>query len=130
LQDTRAWLIRAHQDLRGADVDLEAAPPLLSDATFHCQQAAEKAMKGFLAWHDQPFRKTHDLGELGILCVAVDVTLEPVLRKAAPLTEYAWRYRYPGDPLEPPIDEVRRALAVAREVVASILARVPAQTHP
>jgi HEPN domain-containing protein len=46
LQDTRAWLIRAHQDLRGADVDLEAAPPLLSDATFHCQQAAEKAMTG------------------------------------------------------------------------------------
>jgi hypothetical protein len=30
-------------------------------AVFHCQQAAEKALKGFLAWHDVPFRKTHTL---------------------------------------------------------------------
>ena len=40
--DTRAWLARAHEDLRGAEVDLTATPPLLGDATFHCQQAAEK----------------------------------------------------------------------------------------
>ena len=40
--DTRAWLVRAHEDLRGAEVDLAATPPLLGDATFHCQQAVEK----------------------------------------------------------------------------------------
>jgi HEPN domain-containing protein len=28
---------------------------------FHAQRAAEKAMKAFLAWHDVPFRKTHNL---------------------------------------------------------------------
>ena len=27
--------------------------------------------------------------------------LEPVLRSSAPLTEYAWKFRYPGDPDEP-----------------------------
>jgi HEPN domain-containing protein len=37
------------------------APALFGAAVFHCQQAAEKALKGFLAWHDTPFRKTHDL---------------------------------------------------------------------
>ena len=31
--------------------------PLLGDATFHCQQAVEKALKAFLIWHDRPFRK-------------------------------------------------------------------------
>ena len=46
--DTRAWLSKAEADLRGATVDLAADPPLLEDALFHCQQAAEKALKAFL----------------------------------------------------------------------------------
>jgi prevent-host-death family protein len=34
---------------------------------FHAQQAAEKAMKGYLSWHDQAFRKTHDLDQSEVL---------------------------------------------------------------
>jgi HEPN domain-containing protein len=64
----------------------------------HAQQAAEKAMKAFLAWHDVPFRKTHNLEELGQQCVALDATLSTVADLAAPLTEYAWKFRYPGEP--------------------------------
>lgn len=55
--DTRAWLGRAATDLRAAALDLGADPPILEDLVFHCQQAVEKAMKGLLAWHDQPFGK-------------------------------------------------------------------------
>ena len=40
--DTRGWLHKAAGDLRGAEVDLAANPPLTEDAAFHCQQAAEK----------------------------------------------------------------------------------------
>jgi len=94
--DARAWLAKARLDLRSARVDLGAEPPIVSDALFHCQQAVEKGLKAFLAWHDVAFRKTHDLGELGRQCVAINPTLEPDLRAAAGLTEYAWRFRYPG----------------------------------
>jgi HEPN domain-containing protein len=31
---------------------------------FHCQQVAEKYLKGFLAWHRIPLAKVHDLLEL------------------------------------------------------------------
>jgi hypothetical protein len=48
IADTRAWFVKAANDLRGVDVDLAAAPPLLGDALFHCQQAVEKAVKAFL----------------------------------------------------------------------------------
>ena len=48
--------------------------------------------------------------EIGAECVAIDATLEPHLRATAPLTEYAWRYRYPGEPSEPEEPEVRQAL--------------------
>ncbi len=61
--DTRAWLQKADNDLRAAEHDQTARPPLLGDVTFHAQQTAEKAFKAFLTWHDRPFRKTHNLEE-------------------------------------------------------------------
>lgn len=79
-------------------------PRLLDDIVFHAQ-AAEKTLKGFLVWHDRPSRKTHDLVELGHACTELDGALEGLLRRVAPLTEYAWRFRYPGDPEEPAADE-------------------------
>jgi hypothetical protein len=45
----------------------------------------------------------------------VDTTLEPPLRRAASLTDYAWKFRYPGEPEEPSIEEADEALALARE---------------
>ena len=63
--DARAWLEKADLDLRSARADLVASPPISADALFHCQQSSEKALKAFLTWHDRPFRKTHDLVELG-----------------------------------------------------------------
>ncbi len=128
--DTRAWLVRAREDLRGAEIDLAASPPLLGDAAFHCQQAVEKTLKAFLTWHDRPFRKTHDLVELGAECVAVDPTLAPHLGRTAPLTEYAWRYRYPGEPSDPEESEVREALDRARTALALALERLPFDAHP
>ncbi|MCZ7570447.1 MAG: HEPN domain-containing protein [Ardenticatenaceae bacterium] len=55
--DTQGWLQKAANDLRGAEIDPAATPPLLEDAVFHCQQAAEKALKAFLTFHNQPFRR-------------------------------------------------------------------------
>ncbi len=128
--DTRAWLLKATNDLRAAETDLAATPPLLEDVLFHCQQAAEKAMKALLTWHDRPFRKTHDLGEIGGQCVEVEAELETVLRRAAPLTEYAWKFRYPGEPDEPSREEAEEALALARQVYVIVIARLPGEVRP
>lgn len=124
--EARSWFAKAASDLRAADHEMTAAPPLTDDTVFHAQQAAEKAMKGFLGWHDQPFRKTHDLAEVGRQCVAIDATLEPLLRRAERLTVYAWAFRYPGDAENPTVEEAQGALAIAREVVEAMLARLPA----
>ena len=128
--DTRNWLAKAHLDLRSADADLAASPPIMGDALFHCQQAVEKALKAFLTWHDSPFRKTHDLVVLGGECVGFDATLEELLRSAAPLTEYAWKFRYPGDVPEPTREETHRAVALASQVVAAIETRLPIEAKP
>lgn len=123
--ETRAWFHKASKDLATAAFELTADPPFVEDVVFHAQQAVEKALKAFLTWHGREFRKTHNLVELGRSCAVLDSSLEAQLRAAAPLTEYAWRFRYPGDPEEPSIEEARQALAVARDVFVSLTSRVP-----
>ena len=118
--EVRAWLARASEDLRAADHELTAAPPILGDLVFHCQQAVEKLFKGFLAWHDVAFRKTHSLEELGEQCLRIDPTLREIVDRAVPLTEYAWRFRYPGEVFEPDRREVEDALEVAHRVVGEV----------
>ncbi len=118
--DVESWLRKAANDIRGAEVDLAANPPLLEDAAFHCQQAIEKCLKGFLAWHDQPFRKTHDLVELGRKCSDINPSLEPLLKSVAPLTEFAWAFRYPGESPEPERGEIESALRLAKEVATTV----------
>src|ERR1035441_9850081 len=63
------WLVLAGKDLNSARLLMAEEP---ANFVFHSRQAAEKAAKAFLAFHNIPFRKTHDLKELGAQCVAVD----------------------------------------------------------
>jgi len=87
-------------------------------------------MKALLAWHDLPSRKTHDLVEIGAQCVEVDATLEPLLRRAAPLTEFAWKYRYPGEAEEPSQELAEEAFTLAREIYHAICSRLPQDIRP
>ena len=125
--ETRGWMVKAAHDLRAAETLAATSPPLNDEAVFHCQQAAEKAIKGFLTWNGQTFRKTHNLEEPGEKCLTIDASLRVAIDRAIPLSEYAWKFRYPGVPLEPDSAETAEALAAAREVVAAIASRLPAE---
>lgn len=126
----RAWLSKAANDLRGARIDLDALPPLVEDALFHAQQAAEKTLKGFLTAHDKPFKKTHDLDELGRACLELDSSLNESLQPVIPLTVFAWEFRYPGDTVVPSTMEAREALTLATTLHGAVLHRLPPICHP
>lgn len=128
--ETRAWLVKADHDLRAVEVLRTADPPLRGDAVFHCQQAAEKALKGYLTWHGRTFGKTHNIGELGQAVLELAADLPDLLRKAAGLTDYAWKFRYPGETEEPTPEETEEALTLARGVYQAILARLPEEVRP
>ncbi|MBI4540737.1 MAG: HEPN domain-containing protein [Gemmatimonadetes bacterium] len=129
VEDTRAWLEKARLDLEAGTFEL-ANSALFGDVVFHAQQAAEKSFKAFLAWHDVPFRKTHDLGAIGGACLEIDTSLRQVADRAAPLTPYAWKFRYPGESAAPSREEAETAMATARDVYNAIVARLPVEARP
>lgn len=69
-------------------------------------------------------RKTHDLAVIGRQCVELDDSLEPLCRRAADLTIYAWFFRYPGELEQPAEEEARQALTLAQEVYDAIRNRI------
>ena len=128
--ECRAWLERAQADLESAGILVAAARPRPDTALFHCQQAVEKAWKAFLFWNDIPFRKTHNLRELGEACARVDGSLAFLAERADDLTPFAWVFRYPGELEQPTREEAESALTLAGEVYNAVIARLPAQTRP
>jgi len=85
----RGWLRKAASDVVMMDAGLKAEA--YDGACFHAQQAAEKYLKSFLAFHDQPFPYTHNLGDLTELCASIDVQFRTFTPQAAALTPYAVR---------------------------------------
>lgn len=111
------WCAQARKDLNAARLLASAEP---SRSVFHSQQAAEKAAKAFLTFHDVSFRKTHDLNELGGQCAALDASLAPVFKEASDLTDYAVVFRYLDAPREPDESEAIVALGIATRVLDAV----------
>ena len=68
----KGWLRKADQDLAAAEALLSRTPPLLSPSCFHCQQAVEKYLKGFLTLYQVEYPKTHDIVEFLDLLGKID----------------------------------------------------------
>ena len=125
VHEIRQWMVRADHDLRSAGLLFAADPPLFDTVVFHCQQAAEKALKAYLTLKDTSFQKVHILSVLVEQCMQSDPTFAELMDIADMLTPYAVAFRYPGDVLEPTMEDTREALDAAEKVVDFILARLP-----
>lgn len=62
MSESENWLVFAREDLRMAELALDAG--LYNQACFHSQQCAEKAVKGLLAYQGQTPPRTHSLVDL------------------------------------------------------------------
>ncbi len=59
-----SWLTKAANDLKSARILSEAPDGPMDTAIYHCQQAAEKAVKAFLVSRGVAPEKTHDVRKL------------------------------------------------------------------
>ncbi|MFQ5421533.1 MAG: HEPN domain-containing protein [Anaerolineae bacterium] len=123
--EVHAWYKKAEQDLEATNRLLKGPMPLCDAAGFHCQQAAEKALKAFLTWKDIPFIKTHSLVALVAACLSVDPEFEQIREAAVTLTPYAVASRYPGDLAELTQTEAQTALVLANHIWNFVNERLP-----
>lgn len=129
-QLVQSWLIKAQHDLATARKVAADPDPYLDTAIYHCQQAAEKAVKGFLVFRDQEFDKTHNIQFLVALAIPFEAGFSSWLEVGARLTPYAGMFRYPGEVLEPNRAEFDQALQEAEELYNFVLSSLPAEVHP
>lgn len=126
----RDWLVKADRDLKAALWLSRAPDPLLDSAAYHLQQTAEKALKGFLVFHQQPVSKTHNLVVLTLQAADLDTDFLAWRAEVTGLTPYASEFRYPDSRLEPSPEEFEEALTAAQKLYTFVLAKLPADVRP
>jgi len=118
--EATAWLSKAGGDLRAAEILSAPENDQGAAAVYHCQQAAEKAVKALLVYRETPFPKTHDIERLVEMVNEDGALLSGLIEHARILTPYAIDFRYPGDFVEPDAEETETALRLAREVLDTV----------
>jgi len=119
------WLIKAQHDLLAAK-KLSIEPEIYADiAIYHCQQSAEKAVKGFLILQNQEFPRTHDIRLLIQLAIRIDPNFENYQETSEILTPYATEFRYPSDVIEPNLEELEDALIKSEELFDFVVSLLP-----
>lgn len=94
---TRAqeWQRLAEMDLSSAEYLLKMHPVPVEIICYHCQQSAEKYLKGYLVLHGINPPKIHDLDELCKLCMKWSDTFKDIADQCSDLTAYGVQPRYP-----------------------------------
>ncbi|MFN0316211.1 MAG: HEPN domain-containing protein [Burkholderiales bacterium] len=123
-EEIQRWMAKASHDLTAAITLLNSEVPLTDIAVYHCQQAAEKALKAYLIEMDTPFTKTHDLDELVSVCATLDNAFSDLSEPAAVLTPYAIAFRYPTGQPDPTLAEADHAIQCARGMIEFVASRL------
>lgn len=89
------WLQYAENDLDAGRFLLGMEPLPSGIICFHCQQAAEKGLKAYLAYRGTSVPKSHDLTNLNELCAAHEKEIESLVEQCIALNDYAVEIRYP-----------------------------------
>lgn len=113
------WFAKAREDLLVAKHLRPLEPAFFSGIVFHCQQSAEKSIKGFLTFHNIRILKTHDMEALLSKAKLAHPNMADKYNDVINLTIYAVEYRYPDfehklPPLTPEI--VSESVALAEQI--------------
>jgi HEPN domain-containing protein len=118
----KQWFARADDDLKSIEALLEkqVSPNTIC---FHAQQAVEKYLKGYLAFHERHIRKVHDLETLVNLCAETDPGFKNLLEDAMDLNDFYMDTRYPDTGLELSFEQARNASIVAKKFKEFVLGK-------
>ena len=95
INDVKEWIQIADDDLYSAKTLNESVRKPYEIICYHCAQATEKYLKGYLAYNDIIPPNTHNLLFLHELCVEKDNGFEIIRTECSLLNRFANEIRYP-----------------------------------
>lgn len=94
MEEYKDWIKKAEDDLNWTKHNIEAE--VYYGACFSAQQAAEKALKGYLIFSGKSLRKIHDLIALVDDCIKINKKFVILRKEAKILYSYYIESRYPN----------------------------------
>lgn len=118
----KEWFKIAELDLSSAEFLQKMSPVPVEIICYHCQQSAEKYLKGFLALNGEEIKKTHDLIQLNKMCQKYDNGFATIEEECLMLTDYGVQVRYPF-PMDVNESDMKLALRNIQKIKDYILAK-------
>jgi HEPN domain-containing protein len=109
------WFKFADHDFDAAELFLEMRPQHYEIVCYHCEQSAEKYLKGYLVHRCIIPPKTHELGTLCKMCSKFDERFDIISNECESLTQYGVQPRYPSE-MELSDYHVKKAVTYARTI--------------
>lgn len=95
IKEEQEWQRLAAMDLSTAEYLKNMSPLPIEIICYHCQQSAEKYLKGYLVFCGMAPPRMHDLDELCKLCLKFSDTFRDIADQCSDLTAYGVQPRYP-----------------------------------
>ena len=118
-EEAKEWLELAEMDFHAAEYLLDMRPVPVEIICYHCEQAAEKMLKGSLVYFHKEPPRTHDLVQLCKLCCELDDRFHQLIDSCIELTPYGVQVRYPAH-LELDETDMENALRECRAIYEGI----------
>jgi HEPN domain-containing protein len=95
IKDVIEWIQIADDDFDSAKILNESVRKHYEIICYHCAQAVEKYLKGYLSYHDIIPQKTHNLLLLNELCMETNNAFENIRTECSLLNRFTNEIRYP-----------------------------------
>ena len=122
MQEHDKWLRIVSEDLLAAKLLLKGE--LYGSVAYHCQQAAEKALKAYLVFNKCIIIKTHDLIRLLELCMKLDAGFEKLFVAVDYINPFSTKFRYPTEYDIPDHNEAELAIKQARKILKFVVKKI------
>jgi len=124
IDKVKLWIEKADHDLGTAQVTFIYLPNYRDTIAFHCQQAVEKYLKGYLIFLEIPFKKLHSLNYLLSLISQQDEISNGLFDQASELEDFAVEVKYPDTIIELSEEDIHQAFIIARKFRIFVLSRM------
>ena len=117
----KQWIEKGDHDLGTAQLTFLYLPKYRDTIAFHCQQAAEKYLKGYLLFLDISFQKKHSLNYLlGLISTKIEI-IDEIFENASILEDYAVEIRYPDTTIELSDEDIQQAFGISKLIREYVL---------